>query len=181
MTDQVRLEAFGEDDFDLLASWFDNARALAEWGGTRLTFPLDHAQLSAMVMRSRGERPEWPCYKVMQGDQVIGHGQLVLDRADGIARLCRIALAPKMRGKGLSRPLLACLVDEALKDPAIERLELNVYDFNEAAIRAYQAFGFRLEGVRRSSARFADARWNTAMMGLLRPQWENRAKKGDRA
>lgn len=49
--------------------------------------------------------------------------------------------------------------------------ELNVYMFNEPALRTYQSLGFKLEGVRRSSTRVGDQRWDTGMMALLRSEW----------
>lgn len=101
----------------------------------------------------------------------VGHAQLAYDWRDGNARLGRVAIAPAERGQGLARPMVALLIDEAFKTPGIERLELNVYMFNEPAIRTYQALGFTLEGVRRSSTRAGAQRWDTGMMGLLRSEW----------
>lgn len=174
MSEPVRLVRFTEDHFETLAGWFTDARALAQWGGTRLVFPLDAAQMRAMLALSRGDQPDWRYFTAKQGDAVIGHCEIFYDRFDGIARLCRIALAPECRGRGLARPMLTCLVDEALKEASIERVELNVYDFNDPAIRAYQAVGFRMEGIRRSSSRFFSERWDTGMMSLLRSEWESR-------
>ncbi|WP_292059244.1 MULTISPECIES: GNAT family protein [unclassified Martelella] len=174
MAEPVRLVPFTEDDFETLAGWFPDARSLAQWGSTRLTFPLDAAQMRAMLALSTGERPAWVYFTARKGDAVVGHCEIFYDHFDGVARLCRIVVAPAHRGQGLARPMLTCLVDEALKDASIERVELNVYDFNETAIRAYQAFGFRMEGIRRSSARFLNERWDTCMMSLLRSEWESR-------
>ncbi|MCY1227783.1 Acetyltransferase [compost metagenome] len=76
-----------------------------------------------------------------------------------------------MRGRGLARPFLREVTERFFADPAFERLELNVYTFNEAAIRTYRSLGFREEGVRRSSAKVGDVRWDTAIYGLLRNEW----------
>ena len=48
-------------------------------------------------------------------------------------RACRVAVAPAMRGQGLARPLTALMIQEAFSTPGIERLELNVYMFNQPA------------------------------------------------
>ncbi|KAJ8135703.1 hypothetical protein OY671_011083, partial [Metschnikowia pulcherrima] len=53
--------------------------------------------------------------------------------------------------------------------------ESNVYMFNTPAIRTYQASGFTLEGVRRSSTRAGEARWDTGMMGSSRSEWRSGA------
>jgi RimJ/RimL family protein N-acetyltransferase len=64
--------------------------------------------------------------------------------------------------------LLQMIVQRVFALPGFERLELNVYTFNEAAIRTCEALGFVREGVRRSSVRVGTARWDTAMFALLR-------------
>ena len=60
------------------------------------------------------------------------------------------------------------MIQEAFSTPGIERLELNVYMFNQPALRTYEALGFKLEGVRRASTRVGEQRWDTGIMGLLR-------------
>ena len=101
----------------------------------------------------------------------VGHAQLAYEWHDGNARLGRVAVAPAMRGQGLARPLTALMIQEAFSTPGIERLELNVYMFNQPALRTYEALGFKLEGVRRASTRVGEQRWDTGIMGLLR-EWQ---------
>ncbi|MET3601362.1 GNAT family N-acetyltransferase [Martelella mangrovi] len=171
MSEALQLEPFAAEHFDIVSRWFDDARTTALWGGTQLAFPFSYDQLCEGSADMLGSKPALVCFTARTGDTVAGHGQIVFDRLNGAARLCRIAIAPEFRGKGLSRPLLALLVDEAFREPGIMRVELNVYDNNAAAIRAYLAFGFTKEGTRRSSARFDNERWDTVMMGLLRTEW----------
>ncbi|SSW64903.1 GNAT family N-acetyltransferase [Achromobacter agilis] len=64
--------------------------------------------------------------------------------------------------------MVALMIDEAFRPPGIDRQELNVYMFNEPAIRTCRKLGFTLEGVRHSSTRAGSERWDTGMMGLLR-------------
>ncbi|MCR3762633.1 GNAT family N-acetyltransferase [Pseudomonas aeruginosa] len=104
--------------------------------------------------------------------EVIGHCQLLFDRRNGVARLARIALAPTARGQGLGLRMLDALLAEAFADTDIERVELNVYDWNSAARHLYRRAGFREEGLRRSATRVGRERWNVVLMGLLRQEWE---------
>ena len=59
------------------------------------------------------------------------------------------------------------------QDPAVERLELNVYTFNAAAIRLYDALGFVREGVRRSLARVGGERWDAVHYSMLRSEYQD--------
>lgn len=102
---------------------------------------------------------------------MVGHAQLGFDWRNGIALLSRVAVAPEARGRGLASEMVRLVVGRAFDFQEIERVELNVYTWNEPAIRTYQRIGFQAEGVRRSSAHVAGERWDTAIMGLLRSEW----------
>ena len=105
---------------------------------------------------------------------MVGHTQLRLDWRHGVATIARVAIAPDARGRGLAAPMLTLVVDEAFALPDFERVELNVYSFNEPAIRAYASLGFLTEGVRRRSTRVGEERWDTVIMAVLRPEWAAR-------
>jgi RimJ/RimL family protein N-acetyltransferase len=60
----------------------------------------------------------------------------------------------------------------ALEFDEVHRVELNVYSWNAPAIKTYLKLGFKHEGTRRSSALVGNERWDTAIMGLLRREWE---------
>ncbi len=98
----------------------------------------------------------------------MGHAQVALDWRHGLARLSRVALAPGFRGRGLAEPFLCMVLDRILARAEFERVELNVYTFNSAAISVYRKLGFVKEGVRRQAVKVGVDRWDTAMYGLLR-------------
>ncbi len=71
--------------------------------------------------------------------------------------------------------MLRPVLQKAFSRPEIERVELNVYTWNTLAISAYEKLGFKAEGIRRSSALVEGERWDTAIMGLLRHEWQFQA------
>lgn len=155
----------------LLASlpyWFSSPQALAQWGGTGLSFPLDAEQIEAMLVETRGPLPGRLVFCGLIGEDVVAHAQLVLDRTNGIARLAHFGIAPDHRGKGLARPFLAEVFARLEEAGDFPRLELNVYTFNTPAIALYESIGFEREGVRRSSVKVGDARWDTAIYAIIR-------------
>ncbi len=167
----LTLRPFALTDFPLLASWFSSLPDVVQWGGSHLSFPLAQADAAAMLAEGQTTPPSRRCWMACREGAPVGHAQLAYDWRDGNARLGRVAIAPPARGQGLARPMVSLLIDEAFQTPGIERLELNVYMFNEPAIRTYQALGFTLEGVRRAATRAGAERWDTGMMGLLRSEW----------
>lgn len=167
----LTLRPFATSDFAVLADWFKSLPDVVQWGGSHLSYPLAVDQLSDMLAQGQSQPPVRRCWMACRDGAPVGHAQLAYDWTDGNARLGRVAIAPAERGQGLARPMVALMIDEAFRTPGIERLELNVYMFNTPAIRTYEGLGFALEGVRRSSTRAGDARWDTGMMGLLRSEW----------
>ncbi|MBB2200084.1 GNAT family N-acetyltransferase [Gluconacetobacter tumulisoli] len=168
----MHLLPFTERHFEMLSGWFRDPRELAQWGGTALAHPLDRTQLNHMLDEGGFSPPARLCW--MAGDDAgnaVGHAQLAFDWRDGVARMCRVAIDPHKRGEGLAVPMLRAVMEKAFSHRQIERVELNVYSWNKAAIRTYLRLGFVQEGIRRSSARVGSERWDTVMMGILRPEW----------
>ena len=56
----------------------------------------------------------------------------------------------------------------------LNRIGLEVYEYNERACRCYEKVGFRKEG-RQRDGRFWDGRyWDVLQYGLLANEWRNR-------
>lgn len=164
----LTLTPFTAAHFALLVDWFPTHTELVQWGGPLLEFPLSRDQLERMLAESRSDPPARLCWMAESEGVPVGHVQLGFDWRNGNALLSRVAIAPDMRGRRLAFPLIALAIETAFRFETVERLELNVYTWNAPAIRTYERSGFILEGVRRSSARVEGARWDTAMMSLLR-------------
>lgn len=126
-----------------------------------------------MLDEGHGEPlPVLLCWMAACADRLVGHAQLRFDWCNGNAALWRIGIAPGCRGRGFAVPMLRLVLEEAFARPGMERAELNVYSWNTPAIRTYERLGFAAEGVRRSATRVGTERWDTAVMGLLRAEWE---------
>jgi RimJ/RimL family protein N-acetyltransferase len=169
----ISLVPFSPAHFPTLAKWFASEAEVVQWGGPAVAFPLDTAQLAAMLDEARSTLPARLCWMAADASGLVGHAQLGFDWRNGNATLSRVAIAPVARGRGLAKPMLTLVIDQAFARPGVERVELNVYSFNAPAIRTYGALGFAHEGTRRSSARVGAERWDTAIMGLLRGEWRS--------
>jgi len=62
------------------------------------------------------------------------------------AEVDMVATHPDFRGRGVGRALLGGLVDLSDRWLQLTRLQLYVWDGNDAAIRLYESFGFEVEG-----------------------------------
>jgi len=79
-------------------------------------------------------------------------------------------------GLGHGRAMLAAAVERAFLETDAYRLQIGLFPDNVRARRAYEAVGFRAEGVSRGSAFFGGAFRDELVMALLRPEWEARRK-----
>jgi [ribosomal protein S5]-alanine N-acetyltransferase len=75
-------------------------------------------------------------------------------------------------GKGYGTEVTRLMVAHAFETLNLNRLALQVYEYNARGIRAYEKVGFRREGVLRQDM-FRDGRyWDTIVMGILREDWK---------
>jgi RimJ/RimL family protein N-acetyltransferase len=88
----------------------------------------------------------------------------------------RVALVKRIAvtrpGLGHGRALLARVVDAVFGETDAWRLWLGVFPENPRARRAYEAAGFRAEGIARGVAFFGGISRDELVMALLRPEWE---------
>ena len=83
------------------------------------------------------------CLVSDEAGKYVGYGHL--DK-DGDTVWLGIAVAEKMRGKGLGKKIMGFLVKRA-KELAIESVQLSVDTTNTAAIQLYLSFGFERAGL----------------------------------
>jgi RimJ/RimL family protein N-acetyltransferase len=81
-------------------------------------------------------------------------------------------IAVSRPGIGHGRTLLAKAVDVLFKETDAWRVWLGVFPENIRARRAYEAVGFRPEGIARGCAFFGGVYRDELVMALLRPEWQ---------
>jgi len=94
--------------------------------------------------------------------------------AERVTCVKRIAVANP--GNGLGRQLLREVVDRIFRDTDAHRVWLGVFPENKRARRAYEAVGFKAEGVARGSAFFGGIYRDELIMAVLRPEWTTQGR-----
>ena len=173
----LELRKFDKRDIRALFSWFETEREALQWAGAALSWPLKRSEFVHLIKQHRGTAPLREVWAVTQGETMIGHFQIGLNRRLRTAGLGRIAIAPHARGKGLSSPLMELIVERAFSHLWVHRTDLLVYTHNTRAIRAYEAAGFTLEGTRRETTPIGDEIWDTHIMSLLRREFDKRTER----
>jgi diamine N-acetyltransferase len=96
---------------------------------------------------------------------------IVRDWASSEHVTCIKRIAVARPGAGHGKTFLAHLVDRIFRDTEAYRVWLGVFPDNARARRAYEAVGFKPEGVARGSAFFGGTHRDELVMALLRPEW----------
>jgi ribosomal protein S18 acetylase RimI-like enzyme len=99
---------------------------------------------------------------------VVGWCDIIRNPVEGFRHVGRLGmgLLPEYRRRGLGRQLTTTAI-EAARAEGIERVELEVFVTNEAAIALYRSLGFATEGVKRK-ARKLDGRYeDNVLMALV--------------
>jgi RimJ/RimL family protein N-acetyltransferase/ketosteroid isomerase-like protein len=90
------------------------------------------------------------------------------NRRSRIAHLGNLAIHPDFRGRHLADEAARLLQDHLLDDLGFHRLELEIYGFNDRALRHAERAGFVREGVRRK-AYWRHGEWvDGVLFGLVR-------------
>ena len=74
-------------------------------------------------------------------------------------------------GQGYGTDALNALVDFGFGELRLERIELEVFDYNTRAIRSYEKAGFQTDAVLRHSRFHRGAHHDVHLMSILRSDW----------
>ena len=75
-------------------------------------------------------------------------------------------------GKGFGTDAMKVVLRYAFEELNLHRVSLNVFEYNQRAIRSYEKVGFVVEGRERQFMRREGQRWDMIFMGILRAEWE---------
>lgn len=74
-------------------------------------------------------------------------------------------------GKGYGTDALNLILRYAFAELDLERVSLDVFEYNPRAIRSYEKAGFHLEGRERQAILRDGRRYDLLFMGILREEW----------
>lgn len=75
-------------------------------------------------------------------------------------------------GKGYGTEVTALVMQYAFGELHLNRVQLQVFEYNLRAMRVCEKVGFRREGVLRQEHVYDSRFWDTVVMAILREEWE---------
>jgi RimJ/RimL family protein N-acetyltransferase len=172
----VRIRRAGADDVDFLVELANHEEVEPYLAGGR---PRDREALAVAVERSSREPEQYGRF-VIEVDDGAGAGWRlagsmafeVTNRRSRIAHLHGLAVHPDFRGRRVADEAARMFDRHLLFDLDYHRLELEIYGFNERAMRHAERIGFVREGVRRRAYRRHGDWVDGVLYGLLREDLE---------
>jgi RimJ/RimL family protein N-acetyltransferase len=80
-------------------------------------------------------------------------------------------------GKGYGTDAMQVILRYAFEELNLNRVNLDVFEYNERAKKSYLKCGFVEEGRTRKAMTRDGKRWDIIYMGILRSEWEERNKR----
>lgn len=110
-------------------------------------------------------------------DRIAGScvGEVVLNDWNDHDDTCnfRTLIGPSGRNRGLGTEATRMVLAHAFETTSVNRIELEVYDFNPRARRVYERNGFQYEGRKRAALKFDGGYVDAIVMSILRSDWSS--------
>ncbi|MFB3786174.1 MAG: UDP-4-amino-4,6-dideoxy-N-acetyl-beta-L-altrosamine N-acetyltransferase [bacterium] len=166
----ITLRALEDRDVEILRGWRNHPE-------------LRQLHFSTLPLSQAGQRRWYEQYSDQASTLVFiieneaGHpiGYTLLKNLDHKNRQAEIGLHldPAFQGQGYGTNAFRALIRFGFEELNLHRLALQVFDFNERAIRMYEKLGFRVEG-RLREAFFTQGKYcDILLMSLLEGEWRN--------
>jgi RimJ/RimL family protein N-acetyltransferase len=109
----------------------------------------------------------------LEDERIIGEGGLFDAFSSHRNAWLAIGIGEReLWGKGYGTDAVNILLRFAFQELNLHRVNLNTFEYNARAIRAYEKIGFVHEGKMRDALRRDGRRWDMIFMGILRTEWE---------
>ncbi len=166
------LRAAERADIPTLVRWF-NDFGTTRFLGARAPMGLALEERWFEEMLERQGKSAWffLICRTLDGRPIGTIGLFEVDLTNGSAGIGISIGEPEELGKGLGTDALEALLDFGFGRLRLERMWLDVYDFNARALASYRKAGLRDEGVARHGA-YRDGRFVDVLgMSILRDEW----------
>lgn len=176
------LRASEREDLPLFVRWMNDRRA-SRYLTVRspLSLPLEERWFDRML-EHQGSTSWFFVICRLEDERPIGTtGLFGVDLTAGTAGLGVVLGDPDDTGRGFGSDAIAALIDFGFGSLRLQRIWLDVYDFNERARRVYERLGFVHEGTLRHAA-FRDGRHiDIHRMAVLDDEWRSPITSGGSA
>ena len=146
---------------------------VGHFGGTKAPWSRASAERFSTEMLSQVGQTGYPYAICLLGEE-RSIGSIFLrnvDKVNGIGVVGIVLSDRRYLGQGYGTDALNALLDLGFGELRLERIELEVFDFNARAIRSYQKAGFQTDAVLRRARFHRGDHHDVHLMSILRDDW----------
>ena len=165
---QMILRDFVKEDAPIRAGWIRSEDELYKWSADRFNkYPLSGDDINENYDPQIESGRFHPLTAADNGGEVVGHFIIRYPRADddSSVRFGFVIVNPAYRGRGYGREMLRLAIGYVKDNFPVSRIDLGVFENNEAARRCYEAVGFKEYS--RRECRMPIGTWNCTDMELF--------------
>jgi RimJ/RimL family protein N-acetyltransferase len=169
----VYLRPLEREDARILTQWFNDPEVTDTLRTYRpMTVPFEEAFIRRIAKSSTDVGL---AIMVREGDRFIGVcGLSEVDIRNRHAAFGINIGDKEAWGKGYGTEATKLLLRHAFLTLNLNRIWLEVYEYNPRALHVYEKLGFVIEGRLRQDMFRAGRYWDTIIMGILRQEWQDR-------
>ncbi len=163
----IELSKLEQKDFIVFKSWIKNQDELFGFAGPILKYPITIEQLLDYTNDSQRI-----VYKVTlkESNQIIGNAELNFENS--LPRLSRILIGNKTyRNKGLGKIIVNKMLEKLFTEYDFQNVDLNVFDWNKAAIKCYESVGFIINPEIVYKHNYRNEIWTAINMTISKKDW----------
>jgi len=116
-----------------------------------------------------------------ENDELIGYGMIA--HIDHYNRRCKLGISlgwdRRNWGKGYASETLQAIIVYCFGELGMNRIEVEIYDFNTPSIRLFERNGFQRDGTRRQYILKGGIFKDEHLYSLLRDEWERKNTRED--
>ena len=171
--ERVYLRAPERSDVPAFVRWFNDSLTTSF---IMMRSPMSTAseeQWFEQMLKSEGKDAYHFVISLIEDGRAIGNlGLFEIDLVNGHAGIGITIGEKELWGQGYGTDAMNVLVDFGFGMLRLERLWLDVYDFNLRARRSYEKAGFVVEGTRRHEVVKRGRYHDAILMSILRDEWQ---------
>ena len=170
----IRLRAVKESDLENYFLKTNDEDSESIRNSDRMIFPVGDAARAERVGQLARQNPYDEAYTlIIENNEGIPVGNInthSCNKTNGVFKY-GIGILGQYRGRGYASEAIKILLRYYFEELDYKKVEVNIYEFNEASLVLHEKLGFVKEGILRSNHFAKGRRWDTYCFGMLREEF----------
>ncbi|MCH1639927.1 GNAT family N-acetyltransferase [Paenibacillus timonensis] len=172
--DKIVLREYRDSDLDFIQRWVNDPEITSTLSDNFL-YPHSRVETEAFFRAMVEGKSSNKSFVIGARDSLEYIGQIDLYKIDWKNRFASLAVVigrKECLGKGYGTEAIRLLLKFAFEELNLNRIDLEVYEYNERAYHCYLKCGFKEEGRLRQKVFRVGRYWDSIIMSILRSEYE---------